>query len=393
MRIVLRIVLFITILILSACEDSPSSIGLDLIPDQDIIKIDSINSKDASFSQTSSFFIDTLNLGASSRIIIGKDDRLTSTGLIRFFVAIPDSIASDLDTDSVEVVSASVKIVPNYFLNGTAAPFDFTVHKITESWSPAFFTNDSLSDLSFDQADASTNRVISDSLITFELPNDLILEWMKNSRDNTAFENDGLLLKPTDGSQRFIGFQGLSSIAFNEFITLEIDFRKSGAYQDTINSIPSADLHVLDWALPAVEPDKILLHGGISTKGTITFDLSKIPVNALINKATLYLYPDEMQSNMASIPTDTIDVRMFADSTQNEIVANTSVYKLVKIGSSYKGDVSTIVQLWLNDFENQGFRISASDELTSLGYLTIYGSNTADETKRPKLELIYTNRQ
>ncbi len=393
MRFVLRFVLLSTFFLFSACEDSPSSIGLDLIPDQDLIKIDSINSKDASFTQTSSFFVDTLNLGSSSRIIIGKDDRLTSTALVRFFVGIPDSIASDLDNDSIEVVSASVKIVPNYFLNGTSAPFDFTVHKISENWSPAFFTNDSLSQLSFDQTDASTNRSITDSLITFELPSDLVLTWMKNSRDNTAFDNDGLLFKPTDGTQRFIGFQGLSSLAFNEFITLEIDYRKVGAYQDTINAIPSADLHVLDWTLPAVDPDKILLHGGISTKGRITFDLSKIPASALINKATLYLYPDETQSNLASVPTDTINVRMFADSTQNEIVANTSIYKMVKTGSAYKGDVSTIVQLWLNNFDNQGFRISASDELTSLSYLMIFGSNTIDENKRPKLELIYTNRQ
>ncbi len=392
MRIALRFILILIFIFFAACEDSPSSIGLELIPGQDLIKIDSINSRDASFQQNSAYFVDSLNLGASSRIIIGKDDRITSTGLLRFFIGIPDSITAYLDSDSIQVLSASVKIIPNYFLNGTTAEFDFTVHEITETWTPASFNQDSLNNLSYNQTDISTERTYTDSIITFKLPNDLVLKWMKNSRDNTAFSNDGLVFKPTAGTQRFVGFQALSSFGTGEFAKLNVEFQKINSIVDTIESIPSADIHVLDWSLPTVPADKILLHGGISTKGRVTFDLSKIPQNALVNKASLFLYADETQSNLASVASDTINVRIFADSTANEIVANTSTYKLVKSGTYYKGDVSTIVQLWLNGFDNEGFRISLSDELRSLSYLAVYGSIAADVNMRPRLELIYTNR-
>jgi hypothetical protein len=64
-HIVLSLLLFSGIFLYS-CSDDPSSVGIRLL-DQDLPKIDSINSMDAAFIQTSSYFKKVESLGNSSR--------------------------------------------------------------------------------------------------------------------------------------------------------------------------------------------------------------------------------------------------------------------------------------------------------------------------------------
>ena len=149
MEILLRIRLFISLLLLViaiGCSDDPNSVGNALIPENDKLKILTIDSETDSFEQEFvSFRKDSLFFGNSKRLLLGEYRNVSSDVLLRFFIILPDSIKTLLEsTDSVSLRSSWIELYPDYWL-GDKSSVDFLVNEIQTSWNPVEFNEDSLS--------------------------------------------------------------------------------------------------------------------------------------------------------------------------------------------------------------------------------------------------------
>ncbi len=181
---IIVIILFVVINFLSCSDDPPTSIGIDLL-DGDFLIVSTFDTQDDSVSQSSSFFKEVVELGLSSKVLIGKRDELEATTLMDFTFFIADSLRQDFLDGNITVNQAFIELTPQYTYTDTNAAYDFTVHKINSDWSITGFTSDSLANFSFDVEDLSSNKNFTDSIYTFDLDNDFVLEWIKISIDSS----------------------------------------------------------------------------------------------------------------------------------------------------------------------------------------------------------------
>ena len=79
-------ILFLLLLTLSSCSDSPTSTGSDLLKD-DFINVNEINSLKDSLQQSSEYFKKVISLSSSEELLIGKSYNVEAYSLLNFFVS------------------------------------------------------------------------------------------------------------------------------------------------------------------------------------------------------------------------------------------------------------------------------------------------------------------
>ena len=176
MRRLVQIVLFISAasLFFISCQDDPSPVGADQLPKEDKFRFDTLNTQVTPIPQTSSFFTDSIDLGASERVFLGKTNDITSSLLLRFLMLIPDSVAVEVDSGNIHLLESWIELTPISTLGDNSSNFDFTVHEIKEEWLPADFGVDELNALAVGMEDISGSNTISDTLISFPVKCNLI---------------------------------------------------------------------------------------------------------------------------------------------------------------------------------------------------------------------------
>jgi len=236
---IIVIILFIATNFLS-CSDDPTSIGIDLL-DGDFVIVNTFDTQYDTVSQTSSFFKEVVALGLSSKVLIGKRDELEATTLMDFTFFIADSLRQDFLDGNITVTQAFIELTPVYTYTDESAEYDFTVHNITSDWSILGFTSDSLANLSFDVEDLSSNKNFTDSIYTFDLNNDFVLQWIKISIDSSLGENNGIYIIPTMSTGKVVGFQALTTTS-SDAAKLRVVIEKPGSIVDTISAFIFADV-------------------------------------------------------------------------------------------------------------------------------------------------------
>ncbi len=387
--------LLIIPLILIACSDDPTSIGSQLIPGSDYINFSFLDSFTDSLSQSSSFFVDKIPLGRSTKILLGKNENLESWILTRFYILLPDSISHPLQNDSLNILSASVEMRPSYLFGDSNGIFDFTVHRVYNAWTPGGFDKDSMSTLNYEGSDFSSLRSITDSVITFDIDRSLVLDWMKRTYDENIQENHGIVFIPTQNTERIFGFPAYDDYSTEFLPRLSIVVEKPGSFVDTVLAITFSDVHAVRGNSPTGSPENILLQGGLVTHGKLYFDLSRIPLYSIVNRATLELFVDTMETSNGSPAADSIKVFIFSDTTSKALYDSTSYQFLVRDSSAttFNGEVTKLVQEWINGVENQGFRLNVSDEERAVNKVAVKGSTTTEADARPRLNIIYSEKK
>lgn len=376
-------------LLFSSCADDPSSVGLNLL-EQDVPKFDTINSIDGSFAQTSSYFKRVVPLGASPRLLVGKNAELTAHTLLIQGFLLPDSIKNGFREDSLTIDKAYIELFPNYFYPGadSLAPFDFTVHKILNSWSSSTFTADSFSTLQFDAADLSSNKEFSDSIYTFDIPFNFargIIDFAINP-DSVPFY--GILISPTASSQKIVGFNGFTP--FQDLDSkLKIVISKGNEYTDTLTAFTASDISVVIGETAQPDQEYVILQSSIIINSRLFFDLSSIPENVVINRALLTLYSDSTKNVFGSQFDDAVIAYTVVDSETDSVT--TSLFaRLEGSESKYSGYITSIVKYWLLENKNYGLILRPETEQNGLELFYLHSSEAADISKRPYLEIIYS---
>lgn len=375
--------------VLYSCSDEPSSVGIDLL-DQDLPKLDTINSVDGSFNQTSSYFKKVIPLGSSSRLLVGKKSNLTAhTLLIQLFI-LPDSIKNDYKDGNLVIEKAYIELYPNYVYpaSDSLAAFDFTVNKILSKWSSSTFSADSFSTLQFEATDLSSNKVFGDSVYSFNVPPDFAKGIIDFSINPDSLSNNGILISPTASSQKIMGFG-----AFTNFLDvdpkLKVIVTKAGAYTDTLTAFTTSDISVVLGDAPQPEPGFILIQSSLILNSKLYFDLSAIPENVVINRASLKVYTDSTRNILGSQFDNSVIAYTIVNSETDSV--STSLFsRLDGTANSFTGNITTILKYWLVENKNYGLIIRPETEQNGLELFYLYGSEAADIAKRPYLEIIYS---
>ncbi len=386
---IIVIILFIAITFLS-CSDEPTSIGIDLLG-SDFVIVSTFDTKDDSVTQTSSFYKDVVPLGLSSRVLIGKRDDLEATTLMDFVFFIDDSLQQDFLDGNITVNQAFIELTPIYTYTDEAAEYDFTVHKINSEWSSSGFTSDSLADFSFDENDLSSNKNFTDSIYTFDLNNDFVLQWIKVSIDSSLGKNKGIYIKPTMNTGKVVGFQALTTTS-SDAAKLKVVIEKQGSFIDTINAFIFGDVSAVTADLPALPAEDIGVQASIVIQSRLFFDLSEIPADIIINKAELILTQDTLSSITGSSFDANLTVFKITDSSDVTIDDGSRII-LEKENDIYKGDITSFITSWIANDDNQGMVIKPASPTEGLELFAIKGSEHPEFSERPRLRIVFTSKK
>ncbi len=369
------------------CSDEPTSIGKDEIPGLGLINLITINSNDDSLSQTSSYFHrGDVKLSSSERLLIGKSENIDASILIKFETALADSIEEDILNNEITVTSAVMELRKVYSFGDTLAPFDFTVHKVTSNWSVGFNEDSILSmSLTYDAEDLSGQKEINDSVTSVTLINQLVMDWLQITADTSLSGNNGVYLKPADGTQKVLGYQALTS-NFTDLPIVKAVIEKPGVYVDTITFISTSDLTVMQGSIPSVSTGNIPIRAGYVIDGRLFFDLSPIPEKVVINKAELVLTVDTLETKVGSSYTNLLLAYFLFDSTNTDSISSSAI-TLSRSGNTFTGNVTNYVRAWIEN-NNHGLLLRPGSPTTGVELFVIKGSDAV--TDKPLLKITYT---
>jgi len=387
---IIVIILFIVINFLSCSDDPPTSIGIDLL-DGDFLIVSTFDTQDDSVSQSSSFFKEVVPLGLSSKVLIGKRDELEATTLMDFAFFIADSLRQDFLDGNITVNQAFIELTPQYTYTDTTAAYDFTVHKINSDWSITGFTSDSLANFSYDVEDLSSNKNFTDSIYTFDLDNDFVLQWIKISIDSSLGDNKGIYFKPTLNTGKVVGFQALT-VTSTDAAKLKVVIEKPGSFVDTIRAFIFGDVSAVVADLPILPAVDIGVQASTTIQSRLFFDLSEVPPDIIINKAELILTEDSLSSITGSSFNPNLAVFRITDSSDVTVDEGNGIL-LIKNGNIYTANITTFITSWINTEDNQGIVIRHASLTEGLELFAIRGSEHTEPSERPRLRIVFTSKE
>jgi hypothetical protein len=370
-----------------SCTDEPSSIGVDLLEGDKVI-VRTFDTQDDPVYQVSSDIKEVVSLGFASRILIGKRGDVAASSLMRFIFGINDTLQQDFLDGNIQINESSIDLDPIYTYTDTMEAFDFTVHEVTSGWSSMGFTSDSLSSLTYDPMDVSSNKDFSDSVYSFNLDNNLVLSWIIFSIDSSQGSNKGIYYKPTASSGKVVGFQALT-ITSTTAAKLNIVLEKSGSWIDTINGFIFEDVSVAEKGFSSLPEDQIGIQSSVTFQSTLLFDLSGEDSSVVVNNAELILTVDSLNTVTGSPFNSNLNAYRVTDSTNNAFDESFGV-TLVNAGNLYIGDITSFVNLWLNSRDNHGLLIRSQSYTEGLELFAIKGSNTPLLSEKPRLKIVFT---
>ncbi|RPI72430.1 MAG: hypothetical protein EHM47_08315 [Ignavibacteriales bacterium] len=378
-------ILFISIVYFN-CSDEPTSISGG-IPPKNSIGLVTINSKDDSLSQRSSYnHPSDVKLSPAGRLLIGRiNNEIDASILIKFQISLADSVKEDILNDSITVTSAVMEFRQVYSFGDENQDLDFTVHKALQNWS-IDITEDST--VQIDPSDSKIDFEINDSITTVTLNNLLLQEWLDITADTSLDGNYGVHIQPAGSvTNKVLGYRAITS-SFEDVPFIRVVIEKTGGvYKDTIIFSTTADLTLMKGSIPPTVNENILIRSGYFINAVLAFDLSTVPDGIVVNKAELVLTADTVETKIGSGGINSLQTYFLFDSTNTDSISSSSI-RLSKFGDTYSGDVTNYVRAWLNG-NNQGMLVTPTDPYNGVEIFVIKGSD-ALPSEKPLLRITYT---
>ncbi len=298
--------------------------------------------------------------------------------------------------DTIQVVSAIVRLRGATFSGDSSGTYGFTAHRIERGWSANTFTADSLTSGFYDPGiirGRFSGTVGPDTQqISFDLDTAMVREWFSSSSTSNKY---GFILVPTPESRLIRGFVSFETDSAQNLPTLEvIATNNSGSTRDTTKFNLGVDTFVgaLDPFVP--QPGLLYLQSGVVIRGALRFDVSFIPRGSTIHKAELLLQYDPATSRLNRFSGDTT---LAAHVLQSETdltkfaAASAPARRIPGTSTGYLADIRSAVQTWVKG-PNYGIllRMGSSLEYSSLDLVTIRTRAASDPAQRPSLRILYS---
>jgi hypothetical protein len=179
--------------------------------------------------------------------------------------------------------------------------------------------------------------------------------------------------------------------AFDPFTELDsrvkLIITKQGAYTDTLSGFVASDISFVEGEVP-VEDEYMLVQSSITLNSKLYFDLTNVPPNVVINRASLILQTDSTKNTFGSPFENSLLAYAIENPDSNTVNSNLFV-RLLYSDNKYSGDVTPLVRSWLTSINN-GMLLKSGSEQVGLELFYLFGSNASDNSKRPYLEIVYS---
>lgn len=390
-KIIVFFLLSFYILLLTGCNDSPSDLGSNLVS-QDGVGVVKFNSAIDSIFQSSRSFKHVYSLASSSIILLGEAENVNSKILMKFVFAFPDSVKQDIINNNIVLKDSWIEMYKSYQFGDSTTSIDYDIYKVNNYWTSSF-SADSFATWPYENWDKSSSHQIekSDSTYRFRIDNSFVLPWLQNYSDTLLASNNGILICSSTNPMQVVGFTAYNFNAIND-PRLKIVFEKNGSYTDTITGYVSSDISIVLGNLPSVGSENIAIQSSLTSEVNLFYDFSKIPKDAVINSAKLTLYVDTLETKTGSTYFNSLRVYLFADTTSYLLNSN-FVSVLNRSGATFSGDITGLVRAIHGGIDNLGFLVKAASEIDGVEIFALKGSNAADVTKRPNLEIVYSRKK
>jgi hypothetical protein len=404
-KIVFSSLLSIFFLHLWSCNEQPSQIAVNLLPDTAAVK--GISSLDTQIIVSQRVYKADFPLFNYGAVLIGKADGMTAA-FISNFAFIPDTL-DYLKVEDIELFQ--ITMYPHRYTYGDSISgyFGFDIYKVNRRWNRDTTNYDSLFKSPANYYDpipiASWSGKIprGDSLgtVQIDLPKELLIDWL---RTETVFDPDsgknvtrripnwGIIFVPhaqCNVIHRFHGNQpspnAISSI-------IKVDYKDKNDSLRSFNMISGIDMTFLE--VPKPDTNFIVIHNGINYWTELQFDLSMIPRFSGIHKSQLILHIVEDSTKIGNIKFDStvIEANFFMNDYLNPIFQFLGANMTQRTQFLFPS-FSSAIQYW-NRTTGKGSLIlmphSINAQARQLDRYYFYGINHPDISKRPVLKVIYT---
>ena len=396
LRRYLYVLTAVTAFIFFSCKEAPRNFNSNLLgPDQ--INLVNLDSFVAGLPQTSHSFKTVITTGASYTLLLGSYTSHTgnvqdASTLIRFdYSTISDTDKANFLNGSITVNDSWIVFTKTYGFGDTSATqLNFGAYKINTPWTSSGFTSDSLNNFSYGSNDVSLQKELatdSTNIYNVHIDPGTIQDEIK-SFANGVWDN-GLYLKPNSPGNTVWGFGAIYS-SYPPAIAVSVN--RGGVLTDTLYFNAYSDVSVLSGNLESTAQD-FYLQTSLIGQAIISFDVSIIPSNAIINQAKLLLTVDPSNTVNGTSYISNISAYNIADSSSRIVDTTLSPITVFSHDSlTYQGDVTTFVQKWVTKRQNQGLLLSPQDGLTGLDLYAFKGSNASNASQRPRLIILYTKK-
>lgn len=403
-RFLIVISLFAGGFMFTSCNDKPSDLAVNLLPDTVAVK--TISSEDTLLITGKQVYMPNYPIFNNGSIFIGKFEDISAASLVNF-AFLPDTLGN-LKVEQIE--SVELTLFPDRYAYGDTmgGNFGFDIYKVIRKWTPVTTNYDSLfvspaNYFSSEKVQSYEGKIVlKDTIdpIKISLPASLIIDWLKtepvldtvtNTIKPKIIPNWGLSFIPKDNStvvHRFEAAAPSKLISSTIVVKYKIEGSDSTRF---LNLISGIDVSYLKTSEP--DTSDIVIQNGLNYWTRLDFDLSMIPRFAGIHKAQFELTLDPARSRKGNVPLDTIiEMAYFTDSVKNAKFDYTggrqlnsdkyifpSLTSITQYQNRYEGKFSLVLMPYL-----------ITNQSRELERLTFFGLNNPDPEKHPVLKIIYS---
>ncbi|KAA0211538.1 DNRLRE domain-containing protein [Ignavibacteria bacterium CHB1] len=386
-RSFIQVIIGITILVsIQSCEEVPTDIGSGFISPDDTLNVKVLDSETDTIPLLATQYKKAFSNFISPFILIGKTAGVESSGLLRF-----NNLPSTYQGVTVNSAKLFLKYV-NYYYTDSAGTLDFNIYKLTQDFSFATVTRDSINSGSYNPAPVGnySGTPVDSVTVSINLDNNMVKDWLEFAADPNYHEpNYGMIFIPNSASTTIKGF-GSTNANTIETPYVEIALTLNGQ-NDTITLNTTESNFITDGDISSLPSDRITLQSGVSIQNFFRFNLSKLPSNVIVNEARLEMYLDTTSSYYFSVSEKRIVANLITDSTTLEDTL--SIINSEIQGNKYILQFNPFVQFWANGtFENKGIALSTLSKRLNIDKFVFYSPTYSDVSKRPRLRITYTIR-
>lgn len=389
MRIrVLVATLAIAIIGTTGCMEEPSPVGARLLPEVDIVKVDTdtIGTLGNSYARKFPAFRDP------TRILLGNAGFIdTEAWAWLKFSPLPDTLIG------VTLLEASINLKGAYALGTTSEQLSYDLHKGLKNW---FVDTTNVDSLSLDaiQPGSYYESVGRPGLLpvqhdttgfSIRLDTSLVREWLTAITDSTK-SNFGVVLKPTN-TNLIRGFRSFRDIDPANAPQLVIVFQRASGARDTARISRGEDRFLARVRSDAWMSDSttVRIRNGISYRGVLDFKNVVLEKNYAVHRALL-----EVTLKDSTALNDYTTHSLYAYfMTESGVVEN--LLSPSEVGTSngqkvYRFIVSNFVHFWGRGVPVRTIAIGGATEQNTIDVFALHGPGSSNIAARPKLIITYT---
>ena len=375
--------------ILTACNDKPTDISIDLTPGTDTLYASSsLDTSIALIATTTSKRLPILN---STYSLFGKTTDSEARLFIEFINYPKIGAASDY-----EVIESDLQMFPQTYRYGdtnnrTVGIVAYNLKRewsLNATWDSIWAPDGSTTYYSTSDSTVCTQTILltaTDSIVDVPFSVDATKRWMTLGADSTTTSQlFGVVLLPTETGSITL-FRNLNGAA--QTMRLRVVYKHKDSTTNDTTYLTSAVASFVDTPLPAT--DELLTQGARIHSTTFSVDLTRLPRNTMILGAKFTATADKTNSVLGTSGIDEILSLIFTPTDGSSAVEYST--RVDDSGKYLFVDLTYALQTMLREGGKGTLVLGPIDvyEMWRMNRIRIHNVQ-ADSTVRPRLSIIYT---